>query len=1032
MAEIKIPIVIKDDANGMIDGYMTPISADKIELFRTNGENYDTIRPVDLNNSGSEHNYDISYKNSSGGTIPLNRYNYNDVVSYTDGGKIDLVSITDLGDNGKTIITSTPKGKIESTYDVGGSLERRTNFDTSGNKSFVETYGKNNQLLNRTSYSATGDVSETTQYEYDLAGLETKVTTYDKDNNVKSVKSTQRFDDGSKLVTTDGAGGKTIENYSINGKKVSEDNYNQDGIKYASTKFEYDEATGLQTGSKRYNEKNEVVSTTEIQRFDDGSSLVIGRDKDGKITSSTSYKNGEKIGERYNHEYDALTKYDNEEKISSFKSNRDYYKDAKDASGKDYYVKYDKDGKVIEAIDKSTGERVNEEQLKNLTFTNDEKVNDFRSKADNYATLSTDDNFVGGHIDNENMSRLNGIDSRDRDDMHDEFMHEGHVTQAANLGYTGDRPESFHEMEDGTVDEKGNPNYKTDENNTPYEAGKVVQLAENVNLKIMANTSYKGYTGNVFGNNDPSTFSKLDYIATYAAGGQYSVQDLALTADALEANGVKFNNKHPAKYFNGTAFEGILNDLNSENNWMKSADQLRGEVDQIKDEWKSLHDKMVDWAGEAGTAGYEAIQDIIGKFEVTMGNIENALIPACDAADNLKSKLDELKKEEATLKDLEQKEIEAKAKLAGTEKRKVIHHEGSRDSKTGYMSDGWDEVIDPTDEWKAANEAAEAATQAVEEQRTKMDKITLEALKYYYQIKNFQQALQTFSSFFKGGSNSHFVADRNSVLAFHDTGAWKEYFEDYVNMPVITNLSDYHEGDVIVHDDAHGLAYVVTGAFDPLTGTITIGCIDKDGNRRGSDVTIWDQREIVPIKYVREYDKEYKDYPDKVKPTVPPTEAKTVPRTTPEPGPGGPGHDPEPPKPTSPPPTPTTPPPVPTTPPTPATPPLTMPPTKPYVPGITPSTTIDYVAPHTGLDAVYQSNNNADTSQSSASLGALAGLAVGAAGLGLTGLMGEKEEKEEKEENIEKHAEEEKNENEEEKPFVNILEKKDETAVDEK
>ena len=218
----------------------------------------------------------------------------------------------------------------------------------------------------------------------------------------------------------------------------------------------------------------------------------------------------------------------------------------------------------------------------------------------------------------------------------------------------------------------------------------------------------------------------------------------------------------------------------------------------------------------------------------------------------------------------------------------------------------------------------------------------------------------------------------NSIIASHDYII--DDFEDYSRMPVITNLSDYKVGDVIAFDDAHGYVYAVNGEFDPLTGTVSIGCYDKNGNQVGSSLGIWDQREIVKIENVRQYDPYYNEYPD----TFPVEHGSIVPITTAPPVPG------------------TTKPPVPgtTKPPVPGT---TNPPEPiPSIPEYTiPYTTIVYTgaetpeySPHTGLNAVYETG---DTKQSATGLGALAGLAAGAAGLGLTGLIGDKKEKEDEE-----------------------------------
>ena len=338
----------------------------------------------------------------------------------------------------------------------------------------------------------------------------------------------------------------------------------------------------------------------------------------------------------------------------------------------------------------------------------------------------------------------------------------------------------------------------------------------------------------------------------------------------------------------------------------------------------------------------------------------------------------------------------------------------------------------------------EAKDKEIEEHKQKMDKVLKDVLKDYFMIKNTVQTVKSFSQYFNGKSEqSKWVQqlhsqDTRAVLHYHDLIV--DDFEDYVSMPVITPLSGHYEyseeegryvvvpyevGDVLVHDDAHGYVYAVTEAWDPLKGTLKVACFDKDGNQIDKDLTIWDQREIVPIKWVREYDPEiYNEYPDHfdINPTPPPTSPeeiiiKTTPGTTPGPGPGPGPH-----------PTPT---PTPTHIVTPTVTPDVTPDTTPDGPtystgsplgggpgSVDPTSFGPYGgevygtegpfvpgSPHTGLDAVY----TGDSTNSSSGFGALAGLAAGAAGLGLTGLMKDRN-KEEDEEEKEKDSSEEKSE----------------------
>ena len=268
-----------------------------------------------------------------------------------------------------------------------------------------------------------------------------------------------------------------------------------------------------------------------------------------------------------------------------------------------------------------SGEKPNKEYV-------DENGNKVDVKYINSDDLVTTTETVVENWQTNQTARLNGVGSQDRDDIHDEYMHHTHITQTTGAGERGE-----------------------------YMPGKTVSLANNVYLDTIINK-----TGNILGNNNKNTFSKLDYIATYAATGQYSVQDLWLTVNALEQNGVTFA-KHPEHYFKGTVFETIYNDVKDKAGaYAQTADEIRARVEQLKVAFQQVHDQMTEWSGSANKTARAAIQCILGKFEVTMGNIEMALEPSCEAVDKFAEILERLKSEEENF--LEPLEEELKVLLA--------------------------------------------------------------------------------------------------------------------------------------------------------------------------------------------------------------------------------------------------------------------------------------------------------------------------------------------------------------------------------
>ena len=624
---------------------------------------------------------------------------------------------------------------------------------------------------------------------------------------------------------------------------------------------------------------------------------------------------------------------------------------------------------------------------------------------------------------------INGVGSFDRVDMHDEYMHETHVTQKVG---TGDYyNESGYYNADGTKHEGtiDLTNYNT--------------LVTDPHLTTLLNTNNTtkkdgySYSGNPLGTTDTSKFSKLDYLATYAASGQHDTIDLSLMLDALEENGQEFA-AHPEHYFFGTDYE-VKYEALAENGgkFSYTADDLRQEIEELNGQVKALHDLIISWEGNASSQEKNAMETIVGKFEVWIGNFNNAIEPACDAIDNLFAQLELLKAGEEELNGMlgegttangtyierNKKQIEADFAAAGLTPGNEPEKNGVIGSKTVYDKDSNDKKIpidanDLSKGYKSHQEDVIGETEAhktyvklqaelealeaeIETKKCELDKILIEVIRLYHEITNYETALDTFESYFTVGtkrtrgstydpSRAEWVSSKENLLANHNNLI--SDFQDFSLMPVITPISGYYvpldepdeygktykyepykEGDVIIHDDGHGNYYVVTGPFDPLTGTIRIACYDKDGNKIGEDVTIWDQREIVPVRYVRDiFPEEYTTVPDNIFTTTP--ETTTTPTST-KTGTG-----------TS----------------------RTTTPSQTTTPSSTtqPSYTTAPYNPHTGLDAMYSANGN--SGQSSAGLGAMAGLAVGAAGLGLTGLVGNKDKDKDKDEDKKEDAAEEK------------------------
>ena len=578
---------------------------------------------------------------------------------------------------------------------------------------------------------------------------------------------------------------------------------------------------------------------------------------------------------------------------------------------KDYTLVYGENGSYV--LKDEHGTVYASDQLKKGTDVKvySEQTRQYYDKAEGYQTLH--DASTDGNKD----ARINGVGSHDRPDIHDEFMHHTHVTETVQSDF-----------------------------------------AEILLSEHPATSEMGGGT----------SLTKNEAILELMTTQQWTKQDAQKYIEDIASSGkVTFSTETPTKdkYFVGkyVTWHTELAGTDSK----AKATQLRTEVENLKTDFETVKNQMEEWYGSAADSAKSAIGCILGKFIVTMGNIENALEPACEAMDQLYLWLDKMKTEDELL----QKLLAEKQTLdSNIPKKEIIHSERVEDGvdSNGITKHKIEYITRPNPEFTTWQQNVKKKEEEITAKRKILDDIVLEVENYYLVITNYQQAIQQFSSFVSSdGSNHYMISSAENIVKYHDDIIYE--FENFARMPVITNLTDYKVGDIVMFDDSYGTLYKVIEVFDENgkpTGYIKIIAVDENGNplKGAVPITIWDQREIVPVggKPTEKDPTENPDPPKDPDPTPPPKDPEPTP---PEPTP--PSREPEP------------------TPPTPTPPPIEPEPT-PVPP--------DYIPPHTGIDAV-AGNSVVGTS---AGLGSLAGLAMGAAGLGLTATMGNKEEEDEEEE----------------------------------
>ena len=639
----------------------------------------------------------------------------------------------------------------------------------------------------------------------------------------------------------------------------------------------------------------------------------------------------------------------------------------------------------------ANGNQINILKKKNAdgTFSNDYEI---YGNGDNGKVVSSNDmqSIVSGLTRDDRSAIRNGPGSSDQADIYDSEMHHHHVTKKITLS---------------DITELNNQDISSYYGNSST-------------YQVNPDRYTMGTDGVV-----KSTGSRLDLILDLAHTNQWSVQDAVAYVNGYDSdadgtpdvpglaeqkrilfanNGKTFNpinGEHD--YWNNT-YTKWLNDLSDANKAKSQADNLRRSVSDLQGNFKAVMDKLDGFCGEASVAAKAVLECILGKFAVTMANIENALEPACDAIMELVETLQQLQKKNDELQakirernklqqEMEKLKFEKKSieiRLANTPSEDIEYdefgHEVGRHPNQDYINLKNDLAAKNAEIDKKQAEIDKVVAE-IEVLMVELDELTIKVETFIQLFINLETSVKTFSSIVEEVGSYDSASE---VIAHHDQIL--EKFESYELMPVITNLTDYKIGDVVMFDDSYGTLYKVVG-LDLESGRITIVAVDENGNVIGEPIEIWDQREIArrgekpdepkedpkigpsytPVKTTEHHGDDPDPDPDPDPKTEPPkteppkTEPKTSPKTDP------PKTEPET---------------IPTT--TPDTYPYTE-----YIPYQEPEEPVDIFGPGTGINSAGPIKSSGLTG-----LGALAGLAAGAAGIGAAALGKEEDNEKEKDE----------------------------------
>ena len=195
-------------------------------------------------------------------------------------------------------------------------------------------------------------------------------------------------------------------------------------------------------------------------------------------------------------------------------------------------------------------------------------------------------------------------------------------------------------------------------------------------------------------------------------------------------------------------YEEYYNALQGEGTAAAVANEYVNEVNTLTNQFESVRDLMNSWSGEAkDSMSTDSLNSVIEKFETAKGNLEEALVPGCEAIDALKGTLEEMK----TTEDLwleKQDALEAKKK---SEPSATITENGK--SKTNPKHTTWEKEVT-------------ALEKEIADLKTKLDGIKGQADASIGKIDSLDASIKEFSDYLNMGGSILEQGDMSQFSGF--------------------------------------------------------------------------------------------------------------------------------------------------------------------------------------------------------------------------------------------------------------------------
>ena len=197
------------------------------------------------------------------------------------------------------------------------------------------------------------------------------------------------------------------------------------------------------------------------------------------------------------------------------------------------------------------------------------------------------------------------------------------------------------------------------------------------------------------------------------------------------------------KYFYGTDIEKIYNSLGDSSIFTVNAKDLSEKMEEIGQDLRLMQDNISNWSGDASSNEAQTMRVILNNFEVSLGNIQNTIEPACEKINEFKELIAIIKEKEEALEEAQTDYYAIDTHIRNLYNIESYKEMGIEIGAPYNKCEGIEKYEHITDV-SVLNSMLEEKRQLVEQLQLELDDLLVECAELYEEIKAFENELQTF------------------------------------------------------------------------------------------------------------------------------------------------------------------------------------------------------------------------------------------------------------------------------------------------